>query len=124
MNTAPLHETATIAAAVAAVTAVQELLLIPLSRLRPSSLNVRKSGGESILELAASIARLRLRQKLNVVLAADGEHYEAVVGRRRRAAPRSSCRSNWAPREGLRGALPAVADAAARTGDPTENAQR
>ncbi|RYF59118.1 MAG: hypothetical protein EOO27_10340 [Comamonadaceae bacterium] len=86
MNTATLHETTAIAAAVAAVTALQELLLIPLSRLRPSSHNVRKSGGTSIPELAASIARVGLLQNLNVVLAADGEHYEVVAGRRRLAA--------------------------------------
>ena len=57
MNTATLHETTAIAAAVADVTAAQELLLIPLSRLRPSSRNVRKSGGTSIPELAASYAK-------------------------------------------------------------------
>jgi ParB family transcriptional regulator, chromosome partitioning protein len=86
MNIATLHETTAIAAAVAAVTAAQELLLLPLSKLRPSSRNVRKSGGTSIPELAASIARVGLLQNLNVVLAADGEHYEVVAGRRRLAA--------------------------------------
>ncbi len=48
MNTATLHETTAIAAAVQTVAAIgagQDLLLIPLSRLRPSSRNVRKSGG-------------------------------------------------------------------------------
>jgi ParB family transcriptional regulator, chromosome partitioning protein len=83
MNTATLHETTAVATAVAAVAAGQELLLIPLSRLRPSSRNVRKSGGTSIPELAASIARLGLLQNLNVVLAANGESYEVVAGRRR-----------------------------------------
>lgn len=66
----------------AAVTAAQELLLIPLSKLRHSSRNVRKNGGMSIPELAASIARVGLLQNLNVVLAADGERYEVVAGRR------------------------------------------
>lgn len=82
MNTATLHETTAIAAAVAVVIAAQELLLIPLSKLRPSSRNVRKSGGTSIPELAASIARVGLLQNLNVVLAA--------------ASPRSSCWSSGA----------------------------
>lgn len=66
--------------------ATQKLLLIPLSKLRPSSRNVRKSVGTSIPELAASIARVGLLQNLNVVLAADSEHYEVVAGRRRIAA--------------------------------------
>ena len=48
--------TVTIAAtaSTAAVVAPYELHLIPLSRLRPSSRNVRKSGGTSIPELASS----------------------------------------------------------------------
>ena len=53
MNTATFQETnAKLAgSAAAAMAASQELLLIPLSRLRPSSRNVRKSGGTSIPEL-------------------------------------------------------------------------
>ena len=53
MNTATFQETQTIATGSTAITmaASQELLLIPLSRLRPSSRNVRKSGGTSIPEL-------------------------------------------------------------------------
>jgi len=90
MNTATLHETTAIAAAVSAGTASQELLLIALSELRPSSRNVRKSSGTSIPELAASIARVGLLQNLNVVLAADGEHYEVVAGRRRLRPPQPS----------------------------------
>ena len=123
MNTATLHETTAIAAAVAAVTAAQELLLIPLSRLRPSSRNVRKSGGMSIPELAASIARVGLLQNLNVVLAADGEHYEVVAGRRRLAALKLLVKRRKLAKDFevacLRGS-----DAAARTVSLTENMQR
>ena len=56
MNTVNLHEsTAVVTAAAAAVVGAQELLLIPLSRLRPSSRNVRRSGGVSIPELASAM---------------------------------------------------------------------
>jgi ParB family chromosome partitioning protein len=70
-------ETTVIAAAVAIATGSetpQRLLLIPLSKLRPSCRNVRKSGGTSIPELASSIARVGLLQNLTVVAAPDGEH--------------------------------------------------
>ncbi len=123
MNTATLHETTAIAAAVAAVTASQELLLIPLSKLRPSSRNVRKSGGTSIPELAASIARVGLLQNLNVVLAADGEHYEVVAGRRRLAALKLLVKRRKLAKDSEVPCL-LVADAAARTVSLTENVQR
>ncbi|MFN3438216.1 MAG: ParB/RepB/Spo0J family partition protein [Acidovorax sp.] len=123
MNTATLHETTAIAAAVAAVTAAQELLLIPLSKLRPSSRNVRKSGGTSIPELAASIARVGLLQNLNVVLAADGEHYEVVAGRRRLAALKLLVKRRKLAKDFE---VPCLlgSDAAARTVSLTENVQR
>ena len=71
MNTATFQETQAIAtgSTAAAMAASQELLLIPLSKLRPSSRNVRKSGGTSIPELASSIARVGLLQNLTVVAA-------------------------------------------------------
>ena len=123
MNTATLHETTAIAAAVAAVTASQELLLIPLSKLRPSTRNVRKSGGTSIPELAASIARVGLLQNLNVVLAADGEHYEVVAGRRRLAALKLLVKRRKLAKDFE---VPCLlgSDAAARTVSLTENVQR
>ena len=123
MNTATFHETTAIAAAVAAVTASQELLLIPLSKLRPSSRNVRKSGGTSIPELAASIARAGLLQNLNVVLAADGEHYEVVAGRRRLAALKLLVKRRKLAKDFE---VPCLlgSDAAARTVSLTENVQR
>lgn len=123
MNTATLHETTAIAAAVAAVTSSQEMLLIPLSKLRPSSRNVRKSGGTSIPELAASVARVGLLQNLNVVLAADGEHYEVVAGRRRLAALKLLVKRRKLAKEFEVPCL-LVADAAARTVSLTENVQR
>jgi ParB family chromosome partitioning protein len=123
MNTATLHETTAIAAAVAAVTASQELLLIPLSKLRPSSRNVRKSGGTSIPELAASIARVGLLQNLNVVLAADGEHYEVVAGRRRLAALKLLVKRRKLAKD-FEVACLLGSDAAARTVSLTENVQR
>lgn len=123
MNTATLHETTAIASAVAAVAASQELLLIPLSKLRPSSRNVRKSGGTSIPELAASIARVGLLQNLNVVLAADGEHYEVVAGRRRLAALKLLVKRRKLAKDFE---VPCLlgSDAAARTVSLTENVQR
>lgn len=56
----------------------QNLILVPLSQLRPSRRNVRKTAGQSIDALAASIARVGLLQNLTVILASDGEHYEVV----------------------------------------------
>lgn len=123
MNTATLHETTAIAAAVAAVTASQELLLIPLSKLRPSSRNVRKTSGTSIPELAASIARVGLLQNLNVVLAVDGEHYEVVAGRRRLAALKLLVKRRKLAKD-FEVACLLGSDAAARTISLTENVQR
>lgn len=92
MNTVTLSETQALQAAVttpvveAIVTATYRLLLIPLSHLRPSSRNVRQSGGASIPELASSIDRVGLLQNLTVTACSDGEHYEVVAGKRRLAA--------------------------------------
>ncbi len=41
-----------------AISASQELLLIPVSQLRPSTRNVRKASAASIPEPASSIARV------------------------------------------------------------------
>jgi ParB family transcriptional regulator, chromosome partitioning protein len=122
MNTATLHETTAIATA-AAVAAAQEFLLIPLSRLRPSARNVRTNSGTSIPELAASIERLGLLQNLNVVLAADGEFYEVVAGRRRLAALKLLVKRRKLAKEHEVACL-VVSDASARTVSLTENVQR
>ena len=127
MNTSTLHETTAIAAAavqiVAAIGAGQDLLLIPLSRLRPSSRNVRKSGGTAIPELAASIARVGLLQNLTVVLSPDREHYEVVAGRRRLAALKLLVKRRKLAKDHEVPCL-LVPDAAARTVSLTENVQR
>jgi len=130
MNTATLQETTAIAAAAAiaiggaaAVAASQELLLIPLLRLRPSSRNVRKSGGASIPELASSIARVGLLQNLTVTAAIDGEHYEVVAGRRRLAALKQLVKRRKLAKDHAVHCL-LVPDDAARTVSLTENVQR
>ncbi|MGJ7504056.1 MULTISPECIES: ParB/RepB/Spo0J family partition protein [unclassified Variovorax] len=129
MNTATFQETnaidaaASIAAGAATVAASQELLLIPLSKLRPSSRNVRKSGGTSIRELAASIARVGLLQNLTVVAASDGEHYDVVAGRRRLAALKLLVKRRKLAKDHEVHCL-LVQDDAARTVSLTENVQR
>lgn len=123
MNTVTLHETTAVATAAAAVAAGQELLLIPLSRLRPSARNVRTNSGTSIPELAASIARVGLLQNLNVVLASDGEFYEVVAGRRRLAALKLLVKRRKLVKDHEVPCL-VVPDASARTVSLTENVQR
>lgn len=125
MNTATFHETQAIAtgSTAAAMAASQELLLIPLSKLRPSSRNVRKSGGTSIPELASSIARVGLLQNLTVVAAPDGVHYEVVAGRRRLAALKLLVKRRKLAKEHEVYCL-RVQDDAARTVSLTENVQR
>ncbi|MFT0850325.1 ParB/RepB/Spo0J family partition protein [Achromobacter sp. F4_2707] len=61
---------------------------VPVSQLRASRRNVRKTGaaGQSIEALAASIERVGLLQNLTVTAAANGAHYEVVAGGRRLAA--------------------------------------
>lgn len=125
MNTATFQETNAIAtgSTAAAMAASQELLLIPLSRLRPSSRNVRKSGGTSIPELASSIARVGLLQNLTVVAAPDGEYYEVAAGRRRLAALKLLVKRRKLAKEHEVYCL-LVQDDAARTVSLTENIQR
>lgn len=124
MNTATFQETHAIATgSSAAMGASQELLLIPLSKLRPSSRNVRKSGGTSIPELASSIARVGLLQNLTVVAAPEGEHYEVVAGRRRLAALKLLVKRRKLAKEHEVYCL-LVQDDAARTVSLTENVQR
>lgn len=133
MNTATLQETQAlqaVAAAAAAATATTaavvvpyELHLIPLSRLRPSSRNVRKSGGTSIPELAASIARVGLLQNLTVIASVDGEHFEVVAGKRRLAALKLLAKRRKLDKDHPVPCLQ-VPDASARTVSLTENVQR
>jgi ParB family chromosome partitioning protein len=60
---------------------------IPLTKLTPSALNVRKTGGQSVDDLAASIAAHGLKQNLVVIPASNGR-YGVLAGGRRLAALR------------------------------------
>jgi ParB family chromosome partitioning protein len=101
----------------------QNLILVPLSQLRPSRRNVRKTVGASVTELAASIARVGLLQNLTAILASDGEHYEVVAGGRRLAALKLLAKKKRVARDYDVSCL-LVADASARTASLTENVQR
>ena len=131
MNTVTYSETqavkdaATTSAVEAIATATYRLLLIPLSQLRPSSRNVRQSGGASIPELASSIARVGLLQNLTVTVtvASEGNLYEVVAGKRRLAALKLLAKRRKIDRAQ---AVPCllVPDASACTVSLTENVQR
>lgn len=127
MNTITHQETQALHAAVftpaPATIAAYDLLLIPLSQLRPSSRNVRKSGGASIPELASSIARVGLLQNLTVTASSDGEHYEVVAGKRRLAALKLLAKRRKLAKTHEVPCL-LVPDASARTVSLTENVQR
>lgn len=101
----------------------QSMLLVPLSQLRPSRRNVRKTAGPSIDALAASIGRVGLLQNLTVVVATDGEHYEVVAGGRRLAALKLLAKKRRIAKDWPVPCL-LVADASARTVSLTENVQR
>jgi ParB family transcriptional regulator, chromosome partitioning protein len=122
-ETQAVQDAATPSAVEAIATATYRLLLIPLSQLRPSSRNVRQSGGASIPELASSIARVGLLQNLTVTVACDGEHYEVVAGKRRLAALNLLAKRRKIDKAH---AVPCllVPDASARTVSLTENVQR
>lgn len=126
MNTMTLSETTAIATAAASAmsaSAGQERRLVPLSLLRPSSRNVRRSGGTSIPELAASIARVGLLHNLAVVQSADGEHFDVVAGRRRLAALKLLVKRRKLAKDFDVPCL-LVQEGAARTVSLTENVQR
>src|SRR5262245_11194053 len=119
MNTVSSQE----AQAVDAVMPAQSLLLLPLASLTASKCNVRKTGGSSITELAASIARVGLLQNLAVIPAGDGERFEVVAGARRLAALKLLAKKK---RLSANYEVPCllVPDASARTAGPTGNVQR
>jgi ParB family transcriptional regulator, chromosome partitioning protein len=122
-ETQAVQDTANTYAVEAIATATYRLLLIPLSRLRPSSRNMRQSGGVSIPELAASIARVGLLQNLTVTASSDGEHYEVVAGKRRLAALKLLAKRRKLDKTQDVPCL-LVPDASARTVSLTENVQR
>lgn len=109
--------------ALQAATPAQNMLLVPLSQLRPSKRNVRKTLGASINALASSIQRVGLLQNLTVILASDGEHYEVVAGGRRLAALKLLAKKHRIAKDFEVPCL-LVADASARTASLTENVQR
>ncbi|KQW36844.1 ParB/RepB/Spo0J family partition protein [Rhizobacter sp. Root404] len=126
MNTMTLSETTAIATAAASSStcaAGQERRLVALSLLRPSSRNVRRSGGTSIPELAASIARVGLLHNLAVVQNVDGERFDVVAGRRRLAALKLLVKRRKLAKDFEVPCL-LVPDGAARTVSLTENVQR
>ncbi|CAM5507878.1 ParB/RepB/Spo0J family partition protein [Eoetvoesiella caeni] len=103
----------------------QNLILVPLSQLRASKRNVRKTktAGQSIDALAESIARVGLLQNLTVIAAVNGEHYEVVAGGRRLAALKLLAKKRRIAKDWEVPCL-LVADASARTVSLTENVQR
>jgi len=60
---------------------MSEIQIIPLAQLKPSTLNVRKTGGKKVEELAASIRATGLQQNLGVV--PNGKGYGVAFGGRR-----------------------------------------
>lgn len=123
MNAIIHTEAQAIATSLDTAAPAQNLLLVPLSQLRPSRRNVRKTAGQSIDALAASIARVGLLQNLTVILASDGEHYEVVAGGRRLAALKLLAKKRHIPKDWEVPCL-LVQDASARTVSLTENVQR
>uniref|UniRef100_C5CWG2 ParB domain protein nuclease n=1 Tax=Variovorax paradoxus (strain S110) TaxID=543728 RepID=C5CWG2_VARPS len=121
MNTVDASEVSALEAAVPA----QNMLLVPLSRLRPrpSKRNVRRKARTSIAALAASIRRLGLLQNLTVIPCGDDGDFEVVAGGRRLAALKLLAKKRRIPEDW---SVPCmlVADTLARTASLTENVQR
>jgi ParB family chromosome partitioning protein len=109
--------------ALEAVIPAQSLLLVSLADLRPSKRNVRKTGGTSIAELAASIGRVGLLQNLTVIATEEPEQYEVVGGGRRLAALKLLAKKKRIAKDYQVPCL-LVPDAAARTASLSENVQR
>lgn len=102
----------------------KNLILVPLSQLRPSKRNVRKTNRRlSIPELAASIQRVGLLQNLIVSQSEDDEHYEVEAGDRRLAALKLLAKKKRIASDFEVPCL-LVADSSARTVSLTENVQR
>ncbi|MDB5977330.1 MAG: ParB domain protein nuclease [Nevskia sp.] len=105
-----------------ATTTGQELL-IPLTALRPSRRNVRKSGGTPIRQLARSIERVQLLHNLVVTDSGDGKHYDVEAGKRRLKALQLLAKRKRLPKNHAVRCL-LVPDEAALTASLTENTQR
>jgi ParB family transcriptional regulator, chromosome partitioning protein len=81
-----------------------ELTFVPLKKLVRSSLNVRKTGADSIDDLAASIAVHGLLQNLTVIKKpatskTKADSYEVVAGGRRLAALQSLAKQRKIPKD-------------------------
>lgn len=112
------------AAALEVADPTKNLILVPLSQLRPSKRNVRKTHRRlSIPELAASIQRVSLLQNLIVSQSEDGEHYNVEAGDRRLAALKLLAKKKRIAADHDVPCL-LVADGSARTVSLTENVQR
>ena len=57
-----------------------EIVTIPLNKLVASALNVRKTGGQSIEDLAASIQAHGLLHNLVVTKATKGDKHQVIAG--------------------------------------------
>ncbi|HCB42332.1 MAG TPA: chromosome partitioning protein ParB [Pseudomonas sp.] len=126
MNTMTQTEVRTThtAAALEVADPTKNLILVPLSQLRPSRRNVRKTHRRlSIPELAASIQRVGLLQNLIVSQSEDGEHYNVEAGDRRLAALKLLAKKKRIAADHDVPCL-LVADGSARTVSLTENVQR
>ena len=76
---------------------MSEIISVPLNKLVRSERNVRKTGGESIDELAASILAHGLLHNLSVIQQRSGKgassgKYEVIAGGRRYALSNDSRR--------------------------------
>ncbi len=125
MNTVTKAEVhATEAGALEVADPSKNLIFVPLSQLRPSPRNVRKTNPKlSIPELAASIQHVGLVQNLVVTKPEEGGHYEVEAGGRRLAALKLLAKKKRIPADHPVACL-LVADGSARTVSLTENVQR
>jgi hypothetical protein len=73
-----------------------EIVSIPLNKLVASSLNVRKTGGQTIEDLAASIQAHGLLH--NLVVAKKGDKHHVIAGTRRFAALRKLAKQKAIPK--------------------------
>lgn len=98
-------------------------ITVPLNCLRPSTRNVRKSGGTSVKQLARSIDRVGLLQNLIITDPGEGGIHDVEAGKRRLLALQLLAkRKRLAEDHGVRCLL--VPDASATTVSLTENFQR
>lgn len=96
---------------------------VPLHLLRPSSRNVRKSGGTSVKQLARSIDRVGLLQNLIVTDPGDGGFHEVEAGKRRLSALQLLAKRKRLPEDHAVRCL-LVPEPSATTVSLTENFQR